>query len=229
MAGNDPGHGSPVVASLPVADAHHHVWDLELKAHPWLTVSRWPPSATATIPRSGATICRPTIAATRRGSMWSRRSMSKPSGISAIPSARRAGCTRRPHARVCPTLWWRKPGSTAPMPRRCSPSRPRSRWCRSVRHKPKSAARPQDAKRGAPGSMDCPRWREGFALLARHRLHFDLQTPWWHLDAAAELARDFPATTIILNHTGLPADRSPEGLAGWRRPWSCWRINRTWR
>ncbi len=26
----------------------------------------------------------------------------------------------------------------------------------------------------------------------------------------------FPDTTIIVNHTGLPADRSPEGLAGWR-------------
>ena len=88
---------------------------------------------------------------------------------------------------------------------------------RSVRHKPKSAARRQEAKRGAPGSMDCPRWRAGFALLAGHGLHFDLQTPWWHLDAAAELARDFPDTTIILNHTGLPADRSAEGLAGWRR------------
>jgi predicted TIM-barrel fold metal-dependent hydrolase len=87
---------------------------------------------------------------------------------------------------------------------------------RSVRHKPRSAARPEDARRGAPGSMDCPKWREGFARLARHGLHFDLQTPWWHLDAAAELARDFPSTTIILNHTGLPADRSPEGLAGWR-------------
>jgi predicted TIM-barrel fold metal-dependent hydrolase len=87
---------------------------------------------------------------------------------------------------------------------------------RSVRHKPRSAAGAQDARRGAPGSMDCRKWREGFALLAGHGLHFDLQTPWWHLDAAAELARDFPATTIILNHTGLPADRSPEGLAGWR-------------
>ena len=34
--------------------------------------------------------------------------------------------------------------------------------------------------------------------------------------AGAELNRDFPETTIILNHTGLPADRSAEGLAGWR-------------
>ena len=48
-------------------------------------------------------------------------------------------------------------------------------------------------------------------------LSFDLQTPWWHLDAAAELARDFPDTQIVINHTGLPADRSDDGLNGWRR------------
>ena len=33
---------------------------------------------------------------------------------------------------------------------------------------------------------------------------------------AAALARAFPDTLIVLNHTGLPADRSPEGLHGWR-------------
>jgi predicted TIM-barrel fold metal-dependent hydrolase len=65
--------------------------------------------------------------------------------------------------------------------------------------------------------MDDQHWRDGYALLGRHALSFDLQTPWWHLDAAAELARDFPATQVVINHTGLPADRSPEGLAGWRR------------
>jgi predicted TIM-barrel fold metal-dependent hydrolase len=36
------------------------------------------------------------------------------------------------------------------------------------------------------------------------------------LSEAARLAADFPATQIILNHAGLPADRSAEGLAGWR-------------
>lgn len=87
---------------------------------------------------------------------------------------------------------------------------------RGVRHKPAAAPRPGDAKRGAPGSMDDPAWRDGYALLARHGLSYDLQTPWWHLDAAAELARDFPATQIVINHTGLPADRSPEALAAWR-------------
>ena len=45
---------------------------------------------------------------------------------------------------------------------------------------------------------------------------FELQTPFWHFVEAVELARDFPGVTIIVNHTGLPADRSVEGLQAWR-------------
>jgi predicted TIM-barrel fold metal-dependent hydrolase len=88
---------------------------------------------------------------------------------------------------------------------------------RSVRHKPGGPERP-----GAGGRtlMSSERWRAGYALLERHGLHFDLQTPWWNLWEAVELARDFPATAIILNHAGLPADRSPRGLAGWHRAMS---------
>lgn len=87
---------------------------------------------------------------------------------------------------------------------------------RGIRHKPVTAATRAGARRGLPGSMDDERWRRGYALLARHGLSFDLQAPWWNLDQAADLARDFPGTQMIINHTGLPADRSPEGLAGWR-------------
>ena len=85
---------------------------------------------------------------------------------------------------------------------------------RSVRHKPRANSSPQDA---APGGMNDAKWRAGFARLAPLGLHFDLQTPWWHLADAAGLARDFPDTTIILNHTGLPSDRSAEALASWQR------------
>ena len=87
---------------------------------------------------------------------------------------------------------------------------------RGIRHKPKAAATPDDVVRGTLGSMGDPRWRAGYALLESHGLSFDLQTPWWHLDEAAELARDFPGIQIILNHTGLPADRSEAGLKAWR-------------
>ena len=87
---------------------------------------------------------------------------------------------------------------------------------RGIRHKPRAAPSAAEVEVGAPGSMDDPAWRRGYALLERHNLSFDLQTPWWHLPEAARLARDFPDTQIILNHTGLPADRSAAGLAGWR-------------
>ncbi len=82
---------------------------------------------------------------------------------------------------------------------------------RGIRQKPAAAADPRDARRGGPGSMDDPAWRRGYGLLARHGLSFDLQTPFWHLDAAAELAADVPQTQIVINHTGLPADRGEAG------------------
>ncbi|HEX2477897.1 MAG TPA: amidohydrolase [Geminicoccaceae bacterium] len=88
---------------------------------------------------------------------------------------------------------------------------------RGIRHKPRAASSPADVRIGAPGSMGDAAWRRGYAVLEKYGLSFDLQTPWWHLAEAAALARDFPHTQIILNHTGLPADRSPEGLASWRR------------
>jgi predicted TIM-barrel fold metal-dependent hydrolase len=88
---------------------------------------------------------------------------------------------------------------------------------RGVRHKPKAADDPRSVNPGAPGSMGDDRWRTGYALLHRHGFSFDLQTPYWHLPEAAALAREFPDTRLILNHTGLPADRSEEGLKAWHR------------
>ena len=205
------------VASLPIVDADHHIWDVGLRAHPWLAGE---PLAPFRYGDYRAIRCTYLPADYRRDAVrfnvvktvyveaeWDERD---PIGETRWVHQTAARETL-PHAMVAQAWLDRVDAAQVLAEQAAFP------LVRSVRHKPKSAARPQDAKRGAPGSMDCPRWREGFALLARHRLHFDLQTPWWHLDAAAELARDFPATTIILNHTGLPADRSPEGLAGWRR------------
>jgi predicted TIM-barrel fold metal-dependent hydrolase len=78
-------------------------------------------------------------------------------------------------------------------------------FVRGIRHKPQA------------GQMAAARWRSGFAQLTRRGLRFDLQAPWAQLEEAARLAHDFPAARIILNHTGLPADRSREGIAGWKK------------
>ena len=76
----------------------------------------------------------------------------------------------------------------------------RHSFVRGVRHKPK------------PGMMNDARWRAGYARLAALGLHLELQAPWPQLEEAARLARDFPGTTIVLNHAGLPT----EDLPGWK-------------
>lgn len=74
-------------------------------------------------------------------------------------------------------------------------------FVRGIRHKP-------DA-----GMMDDATWRRGYRRLAPLGLHFELQAPWPRLIEAGRLATDFPDTTIVLNHAGLPADNQ---LGAWR-------------
>ena len=66
-----------------------------------------------------------------------------------------------------------------------------------------------------PDLMAAEDWRGGFALLGSHRLAFDLQIYWPQMDMALALARRFPATTLVLDHFGMPVDRSPDGVEAW--------------
>jgi predicted TIM-barrel fold metal-dependent hydrolase len=88
---------------------------------------------------------------------------------------------------------------------------------RGIRSKPVTARSPDTMTPGAPGTMQDERWLRGFALLEKYGLSWDLRVPNWHLAEAAEVARQFPRTPIVLNHTGFPWDRSEDGLAAWRR------------
>lgn len=87
---------------------------------------------------------------------------------------------------------------------------------RGIRSKPVTAASPDRIERGAPWTMQDPKWRAGFALLQRYGLTYDLRVPYWHLAEAAEIAELYPETPMVLNHTGFPWDRSEAGLKGWR-------------
>ncbi|HUS97404.1 MAG TPA: amidohydrolase family protein, partial [Hyphomicrobiaceae bacterium] len=88
---------------------------------------------------------------------------------------------------------------------------------RGIRHKPAAADAPDHVTWGAPGSLSDPVWRRGYAALKRHGLHFELQAPWWHVDELIELICIHPETPVVINHAFMPVDRSPDGLAGWRR------------
>ena len=76
--------------------------------------------------------------------------------------------------------------------------------------------------RPAAGLLLEPRFRAGFARLARHGLGFDAWLYHPQLDDLADLARAFPDTGLVLNHIGGPlglggyAGRRDEVFAQWR-------------
>ncbi|WP_342595982.1 amidohydrolase family protein [Salinicola lusitanus] len=89
---------------------------------------------------------------------------------------------------------------------------------RGVRAKPVTAARPDryDDTLGAPGSLQDAGWARGLRMLEERDLSWDLRVPAWHLADAARALEATPNLRVILNHTGLPWDRSEPGLASWR-------------
>ena len=201
---------------LAILDPHQHFWDLKRNYYPWL--------------------CDPEPIAFRYGSYEALRKSYFPADYRRDAGRNRVAMTVHvqadwnPRDPIGETRWLETLRLTHGLPSACVAharldqddvdevltGHASHALVRGIRHKPHAAERPDQAKRGLPSSMDDPRWRRGFALLERLSLSFDLQTPWWHLDAASDLARDFPHTPIILNHTGLPVDRSVEGLVGWR-------------
>jgi len=202
---------------FPIIDAHQHFWDLDANYLPWLRDE--PPIAF----RYGdySALKRNYLPQDYRrdaqeldlvGSVfveteWDRRDpVGETRWVQDI--ARQSGL---PSVMVCHAAF-HQDDATEILSRQASFS-----FVRGVRHKPRAAPSPRAMEKGHAGSMSDPNWRRGYALLARHGLTFDLQTPWWHLPEAAILNCDFPQIPIILNHTGLPRDRSDEELAGWRK------------
>jgi predicted TIM-barrel fold metal-dependent hydrolase len=91
-------------------------------------------------------------------------------------------------------------------------SHPRVRGVRQVlnRHREPSLNRaPRDY-------LADPAWRSNFALLAGHGFSFDAQVYQHQMPELCALADAHPETTIILDHCGMPAERDPESLRGWR-------------
>jgi predicted TIM-barrel fold metal-dependent hydrolase len=76
--------------------------------------------------------------------------------------------------------------------------------------------KPRLRSTSSPNLMESRRWKAGFSRLAPLGLSFDLQIYWPQMDMALAMARAFPETAIVLEHFGMVADRSKEGLGAWR-------------
>lgn len=88
---------------------------------------------------------------------------------------------------------------------------------RGIRSRPNTSRGPGHSIAGQPGTMQDDLWRRNFSLLEKHGMSWDMRIPYWHLEEGAEVARSFPGIPMVVNHTGLPLDRSEDGLKIWRK------------
>ena len=192
-------------AHFPIVDAHQHFWDPRANYHPWLCDQ--PPVAF----RYGdySALRRPYLPADYFADAGGHEVVKtvyvETEWDPRDPLGETAWVERLRSATGFPTVMvaqaWLDRDDVAPVLERQAAFG----FVRGIRHKPR------------PGAMRDARWRAGYALLARLGLRFDLQAPWSELADAGELCRAYPDTQLILNHAGLPADRSAQGLRGWQQ------------
>lgn len=202
--------------ALPVVDAHHHLWDLGAGRYPWLQDDYHDGFFLGDY----HALCKDFL----------------PEQFLALTQRQRLIGTvhveaeRARDEQVAETLWLEQMNARYGFPNAivahawfdrddsddilaAQAARP---LVRGIRSKPVTSASPDVSVAGAPGTLQDPKWLEGFSRLAQYGLSWDLRVPPWHLAEAAEVAAMFPDIPIALNHTGFAWDRSPEGMNRWR-------------
>jgi predicted TIM-barrel fold metal-dependent hydrolase len=213
-------NGLPNLAAedaLPIVDAHHHLWDLGNGRYPWLQDDYHEDFFLGDY----RSLCRDFL----------------PENFLALTERQRLVATvhveaeRARNEQVAETRWLEQVNARYGFPNAivahawfdredsaeilaAQASRP---LVKGIRSKPVTAASPDVSIAGARGTMQDPKWLEGFSRLADHGLSWDLRVPPWHLVEAAEVAAMFPQIQIALNHTGFAWDRSPPGMNRWRK------------
>jgi predicted TIM-barrel fold metal-dependent hydrolase len=202
--------------AVTLIDAHHHIWDLAANHYPWLDtpdhhffLGDYSPLKRNYLPSDYKRDAqRHNVLATvhveaemdRERQVAETRWLTEMNQLHGMPAA------------IVAHTWFHTPNAEEILAEQAS-----FPLVRGIRSKPVTSQSAADPRPAGPGSMHDPAWLRGFALLEKYDLSWDLRVPSWHLEEAADVARSFPQTRIVLNHTGFPWDRSEEGLREWRR------------
>ena len=201
-----------------IVDSHHHLWDLQRIAYPWLGSEY---DAAKFILGDYQPLCANFLPSDFR-SAWG--------GMPVTASVHIEAECQRDQA-LAETAWLHEEAAASGLPNAVvayvdllAPDADERLaehtaypLTRSVRFKPVTSRSPFDSVADQPGSLHDRRWPEALSLLTQHDLAWDLRVPFWHLEQAAVVLRDFPALPVVLQHAGLPWDRSEAGLTVWRR------------
>lgn len=193
----------------PIIDTHQHFWDLTANCYPWLTGDvlvphRYGDYSAIKHDYLPADYLRDSAGRNVIGSVYVEAEWTPDDPVGETRYVTQlADATGRPNAMVA-QAWLNRADIDDVLAAQAGFA-----LVRSVRHKP---GNPDAAGRTL---MSDGAWRDGYARLARHGLHFELQAPWQQLAEAATLARDFPDTQLVVNHAGVPGDRSAATLRGW--------------
>jgi predicted TIM-barrel fold metal-dependent hydrolase len=213
---NISGKTSDAPDAVTLIDAHHHLWDLSMARHPWLGdhpepgffLGDYSPLKKNYLPAdylkdsAGHNV----LATVHCEAEWDRADqVGETRWISAVHA--RHGF---PNAIVA-HAWFHTPNAAEILEQQAA-----FPLVRGIRSKPVTVASPAEKPGGGPGTMRDKNWLTGLSRLERYGLTFDLRVPYWHLEEAAAVAAQFPNIPMVLNHTGFPWDRSPEGLKAWR-------------
>lgn len=87
---------------------------------------------------------------------------------------------------------------------------------RGIRHQLHWHENPLYRYQDRPDVMNDTSWRRNFAKLQDYGWSFELQVFDTQMKDAAKLAADYPAIPQVLQHAGMPENRSSAGLKSWQ-------------
>ncbi len=203
------------MSEFEIVDAHHHLWDLSMRRHPWL------------LEDSGAKVFADLGRLRRRHGIEEYLAASQGQNVVKSVHVEARWDDQDPAGE---TAWlqgiadeWGFPHGTVGYADLSDPdvetvlkrhlAYPNMRGVRMLLNWHQNAAW-RRADRG--DYLSDPAWRRGLSLLAKYGLSFDLQIFYQQMAEAARLAHEFPDVQFILDHAGMPLERDDTGIGGWK-------------
>jgi predicted TIM-barrel fold metal-dependent hydrolase len=201
----------------PIIDAHHHLWDISLDRHPWLTSADNAIKALGDITYLKRNYLiddfladvglQKVVASVYVEAAWDR-ARPPTEEVAWLEALMKPG---RIAGRCIGFATLSSPGIEARL--EALAAHPSLVGIREViRWHPDPARRWTEA-----GIVDDPAWRRGLKRLGEHRLMLELLMNPYQAEEVARLAASYPAQTFVINHCGTPIDRDAEGLARWKK------------